>query len=42
VTKPLLAVNIEGEEFVFMVDTSAMVSLIKPDISNAQLGAYEM
>lgn len=33
---PLLTAEIEGE-FVFMVDTGAMVSLIKPETNKAQL-----
>jgi hypothetical protein len=33
----LLTIDIGGEEFVFMVHTGAMVSLIKPNISEAQL-----
>jgi hypothetical protein len=37
VTEPLLTIEIGGEEFVFMVDTGAMVSLIQPGICNAQL-----
>jgi len=37
VTEPLLTLEIEGEEFSFMVDTGAMVSLIQPGISKAQL-----
>jgi len=42
VTEPLLTIEIRGEEFVFMVDTGAMVSLIKPSISEAQLGACQV
>jgi hypothetical protein len=38
----LLTIEIGGEEFVFMVDTGAMVSLIKPNISEAQLGACKV
>jgi len=30
VTEPVLTIEIEGEEFSFMVDTGAMVSLIQP------------
>jgi hypothetical protein len=37
VTEPLLTIEIGGEEFVFMVDTGAMVSLIQPNISSAQV-----
>jgi len=37
VTEPVLALEIGGEEFSFMVDTGAMVSLIQPDISKAQV-----
>ena len=37
VTEPVLAVDIGGEEFLFMVDTGAMVSLIQPGISKAQV-----
>ena len=37
VREPLLTVEIEGEEFLFMVDTGAMVSLIKPTVSSAQV-----
>ncbi len=36
-TESLLTVEIGGEEFLFMVDTGAMVSLIQPNISNAQV-----
>ena len=36
-TGPLLTLEIEGGEFCFMVDTGAMVSLIQPGISKAQL-----
>jgi hypothetical protein len=35
VTEPLLTIEIRGEEFVFLVDTGAMVSLIKPNIRGA-------
>jgi hypothetical protein len=41
VKEPVLAVDIRGEgtleEYVFMVDTGAMVSLIQPGISKAQV-----
>jgi len=37
VTGPVLTVEIEREEFVFMVDTGAMISIIQPDISKAQV-----
>jgi len=37
VTEPVLSIEIEGEEFLFMVDTGAMVSLIQPKISKAQM-----
>jgi hypothetical protein len=37
VTEPLLTVEIGGEEFLFMVDTGAMVSFVQRDISKAQL-----
>jgi len=33
----VLTLDIGGEEFLFMVDTGAMVSLIHPGISKAQL-----
>jgi hypothetical protein len=42
VTEPLLTLEIEGEEFIFMADTGAMASLIKPGISKAQLPACEV
>jgi hypothetical protein len=42
VTEPLLTLEIEGEEFMSMVDNGAMVSLIKPGISNAQLRVCEV
>jgi hypothetical protein len=42
VTEPLLTLEIEGEEFIFMADTVAMASLIKPGISKAQLRACEV
>jgi hypothetical protein len=35
VTGPVLTVEIGGEEFVFMADTGAMVSIIQPGISKA-------
>jgi len=37
VTEPVLTIVTGGEEFLFMVDTGAMVSLIQPGISKAQL-----
>ena len=37
VTEPVLTIEIGGEEFLFMVDTGAMVSLIQPGISRAQM-----
>jgi len=37
VTEPVLTLEIEGEVFSFMVDTGAMVSLILPGISKAQV-----
>jgi hypothetical protein len=37
VTEPVLAIYFGGEEYLFMVDTSAMVSLIQPGISKAQV-----
>ena len=36
-TEPVLTIEIEGEEFLFMVDTGAMVSLIQPRISKVQV-----
>ena len=36
-TEPLLTIEVGGEEFLFMVDTGAMVSLIQPTVSNAQV-----
>jgi len=33
----LLTAEIEGEEFVFMVDTGTIISIIQPDISKAQV-----
>ena len=35
-TEPVLTVEIEGEGYLFMVDTGAMVSLIQPGLSKAQ------
>ena len=35
-TEPVLTLEIEGGEFLFMVDTGATVSLIQPGISEAQ------
>jgi hypothetical protein len=37
VTESVLAIDIGGEEFLFMVDTGTMVSLIQPGISKAQV-----
>jgi hypothetical protein len=37
VTGRRLTIEIEGEEFVFMVDTGAMVSIVQPAISGAQV-----
>jgi len=37
VTEPVLAVDIGGEDFLFMVDTGAMVSLIQTGISKEQV-----
>jgi hypothetical protein len=37
VTGPVLTVEIGGDEFVFMADTGAMVSIIHPGISKAQV-----
>jgi len=37
VTEPVLTLEIEGQVFSFMVDTGAMVSLIQPGISKAQV-----
>jgi hypothetical protein len=37
VTKPVLTIDIGGEEFLFMVDTGAMVSLIQLGISRAHV-----
>ena len=37
VTEPVLTIVIGGEEFSFMVDTGAMVSLIQPGISKTQV-----
>jgi hypothetical protein len=31
VTEPLLTLELEGEEFMFMADTGVMVSLISPE-----------
>jgi hypothetical protein len=33
VTEPILTIEIRGEDFLTMVDTGAMVSLIQPGIS---------
>ena len=40
VTEPVLTIEIEGEVFLFMVDTGAMISLIQPGISKAQVHPY--
>ena len=37
VTEPVLTADIGGEEVLFMVDSGAMVSLIQPGISKAQM-----
>ena len=37
VTEAVLTIDIGGEEFLFMVDTGSMVSLIQPGISRAQM-----
>jgi hypothetical protein len=37
VTEPVLTLEIGGEVFAFMVDTGAMVSLIQPRVSRAQV-----
>jgi hypothetical protein len=37
VTQPLLTLERGGEEFLFMVDTGAMISLIQPGIRKAQV-----
>ena len=37
VTEAVLTIDIGGEKFLFMVDTGAMVSLIHPGISKAQM-----
>jgi hypothetical protein len=42
VTEPLLTVEIGGEEFLFMVDTGAMVSIVQPGISEAQVRACDV
>ena len=41
-TGPRLAIEIGGEECSLMVDTGAMVSLIKPGISRAQLQSCDV
>jgi hypothetical protein len=38
----LLTVEIGGEEFSFMVDTGAMVSIVQPRISEAQVQACDV
>ena len=42
VTGPRLTFEIGGEEFVFMVDTGAMVSLIQPGVSKAQVQSCDV
>jgi hypothetical protein len=42
VTEPLLTIEIAGQEFLFMVDTGAMVSLIQPGISDEQVRACDV
>ena len=42
VAEPLLTVKIGGEEFMFMIDTGAMVSLIQPTVSKAQVRACDV
>jgi hypothetical protein len=37
VTEPILTIDIGEEDFVVMVDTSTMVSLIQPGISKVQM-----
>jgi len=37
VTEPVLTIEIGGKEFLFMVDTGAMISLVQPNISKAQV-----
>jgi hypothetical protein len=42
VTEPLLTLEIGGEQFLFMVDAGATISLIQPGICNAQLRACDV
>jgi predicted aspartyl protease len=42
VTEPVLTIEIGGREFVFMVDTGAIVSLIQPGISEAQVRSCDV
>jgi len=37
VREPVLTIEIGGEEFLFMVDTGAMISLVQPNISKGQV-----
>ena len=37
VTEPVLTIEIGRKEFLFMVDTGAMISLVQPSISKAQV-----
>ena len=41
-TEPVLTIEIGGEEFVFMVDTGAMVLLIQPGVSKAQVQSCDV
>ena len=41
-TEPLLAVEIEGKELLFMADTGAMVSLIQSTVFRAAMRAYDV
>ena len=41
-TGPRLAIEIRGMEYSFMVDTGAMVSLIKPSASRAQVQSCDV
>jgi hypothetical protein len=42
VTEPLLTIEIVGEQFLFMADTGAMVSIVQPAISKAQVRECEV
>jgi len=42
VTGPRLTIEMPGEEYVFMVDTGAMISLIQPEISRAQVQSCDV